>query len=136
MSVRSWRERAKTGRVMEPRKEYHCGHKDLVWSKNSCGLAHVVFQEPSEAFTALDRACTLCVWADRRKEEPIALALMIPLVMKMRHILRQHMVERRFSKQDQPRQALLLDGSYPPLRVGVQIRRPRRQWDPRDPGRV
>jgi hypothetical protein len=42
---------------------------------------------------ALDRACTLCVWADRRKEKRIALALMIPLMMKMRHILCQRMAK-------------------------------------------
>jgi hypothetical protein len=29
MGVRSWRAREKTGRVMEPRKEYRCGHKDI-----------------------------------------------------------------------------------------------------------
>src|SRR5262245_66518609 len=46
------------------------------------------------------------------------------------------MAERRFPKEDQPRQALLLDGSYPALRVGIQIWRPRRQWHPRDPGCV
>jgi hypothetical protein len=66
---------------------------DAVGSKNSCGLARVVFQEPPESFTALDRACTLCGWADHMEEEHIALALMIPLVMKMRHVLRQRMVE-------------------------------------------
>ena len=65
----------------------------LLLDKNSCGLVRVVLQEPPEPFTALDRACTLCVWADRRKEEHIVLALMIPLVMKMRHILHQHMAE-------------------------------------------
>ena len=32
---------------------------DLVWSKNSCGFIHVVFQESPEPFTALNRACTL-----------------------------------------------------------------------------
>ena len=42
---------------------------------------------------ALDRVCTLCVRADRRKEERIALALMIPLMMKMRHILCQRMAK-------------------------------------------
>ena len=55
-----------------------------VWSKNSCGFARVVFQEPPEPFTTLNRACTLCVLADRRKEQHVALALMIPLVMIMR----------------------------------------------------
>jgi len=61
--------------------------------KNSCGLARVVFQEPPEPFMALDRACTLWVWANRRKEERIALALMIPLMMKMRYILCQRMAQ-------------------------------------------
>src|SRR6266568_5309989 len=55
---------------------------------------------------------------------------------EMRHILRQRMAERRFPKQDQSRQALLFDGSHPALRVGVEIRRPWRQRDPRDPSRV
>src|SRR5215510_10068327 len=53
----------------------------------------VVFQEPSKPFTAVDQACTLCVWTDSRKEERIALPLMIPLMMKMRHILRQRMAQ-------------------------------------------
>ena len=65
----------------------------ILLDKNSCGLARVVLQEPPESFTALDRACTLCVWADHREEEHITLALMIPLVMKMRYVLRQRMVE-------------------------------------------
>ena len=64
-----------------------------VGSKNSCGLARVVFQEPTEPFAALDGACTLCVWADHREEEHIALALMMPFVMNMCYILRQHMAE-------------------------------------------
>jgi hypothetical protein len=42
--------------------------------------------------------------ADWRKEQDVALALMIPLVMKMRHILRQRMAERRFAKQDDARE--------------------------------
>jgi len=94
-----------------------------VWSKNSCGFARVVFQEPPEPFTTLHRALALCVLADRRKEQNIALALMIPLVMKMRDILPQRMAERRFPKQDQPREALLFDRSDPPLRVGVGLHR-------------
>jgi hypothetical protein len=39
---------------------------------------------------------------DRRKEQHVALALMIALMMKMRYILRQRMAERRFPKEDQP----------------------------------
>ena len=71
-----------TQRIMEP-----------VWSKNSCGFARGVFQEPPEPFTTLHRALTGCVLTDRRKEQHVALALVIPLVMKMRHIVRQRMAE-------------------------------------------
>ena len=67
------------------------GH--VVWSKNSCGFARVVFQEPSEPFTTLHQALTLCVVADRRKEEHVVLALMMSLVMKRLHILRQRLTE-------------------------------------------
>src|SRR5438093_9361553 len=61
---------------------------------------------------------------------------MIPLVMKMRSILRQRMAERRFPTQDQSRQALLFDGAHPALRVGVQMRRPRWQGHPLDAGLI
>ena len=60
---------------------------DPVWSKNSCGFARIVFQEPPEPFTALNRAFALWVLADHRKEQHVALALMIPLVMIMVHVL-------------------------------------------------
>src|SRR6266571_5250183 len=107
-----------------------------VGSKNSCSFARVVFQESPKPFATLHRALALCILAGRRKEQDIALALMIPLVMKMRHILRQRMVERRFPKEDQPRETFLLDRPHPAFRVGVQIRRPWRQWHPRHPSRV
>src|SRR2546426_3864896 len=95
---------------------YHRG----VGSKNSCGVMLVVFQKPTEPFTTLNGTCTRCVFADRRKEEYVALALMIPLVMKMLHVLRQRMAERRFPKEDEPRETLLLDRAHPTFRVGVQ----------------
>src|SRR2546426_258852 len=100
---------------LSPMHPHHCP----VWSKNSCGFARVVFQEPPEPFMTPHRAFTCCVLADRRKEQDIALALMIPLVMKMCDILRQRMTERGFPKQDKPRQTFLLDGSHPAFRVGV-----------------
>src|SRR5205807_9025191 len=111
---------------------WQCRADDLnvhtsICELHPCGFARVVFQEPSEPFTTLNGTCTRCVWANRRKEEHVALALMIPLVMKMLHVLRQHMAKRGFPKQDEPRQALFLDRSDPPLRVGVEIRRPWRQ---------
>src|SRR5262245_3138493 len=61
---------------------------------------------------------------------------MIALMMIVLHVFMERMAERRFPKQDQPRQTLLLDRPHPALRVGVEIRRPWRQWDPRDPSRV
>src|SRR6266851_6134575 len=107
-----------------------------VWSKNSCGFAQIVFQQPPKPFTTLHWAFALWILVDCRKEQSVALALMIPLVMIMRYVLRQHMAERRFPKQHQPRQTLFFDRSHPPLRVGVEIRRPRRQWHTRHPGCV
>ena len=44
---------------------------------------------------------------------------MIPLVMTMRHILRQRMAERRFPKEDHPRETLLFDGSAIPHHAHV-----------------
>ena len=70
-----------------------CSRGEVVWSKNSCGFTRVVFQKSPKPFTTLNGTLTRRVWADRRKEQDIALALMIPLVMKMRHILRQRMAE-------------------------------------------
>src|SRR5499426_2626302 len=98
-----------------------------VWSKNSCGLVRVVFQESAEPLTTLNRTFTLTSLAGQRKEQDIPLALMIALVMIRLHILLERMPERAFPKQDQPRQALLLHRAYPALRIGVEIRRPRRQ---------
>jgi len=50
----------------------------------------------------LNGTCTFCVVADWRKEEHVALALMIPFMVKMLHMLRQRIVERRFPKEDHP----------------------------------
>src|SRR5262249_20692848 len=111
-------------------------HGYVVGSKNSCGFTLVVFEEDPKPFTTPNQACALCVPADRRKEQHIALALMISLVMKMGHVLCQRMLERRFPKQNEPRETLLLDRPHPALRIGVQIWRPRRQGHPRDPGGV
>ena len=72
------------------------GH--IVWSKNSCGFTLVVFEEAPKPFATPNRACTCCVVADRRKEQDVALALMIALVMIVLHIVRQCMAKRRFPK--------------------------------------
>src|SRR5262249_39031757 len=61
----------------------------------------------------------------------IAFALVRALVMKMLHIFRQRMAERRFPKEDQPRETLLFNRSYPPLRIRIEVWRPRRERHPR-----
>src|SRR5258706_6653544 len=53
------------------------GH-DVVGSKNSCGFVCVVFQEPPEPFTTLNRTCIFWVLAHCRKEQYVALALTMP----------------------------------------------------------
>jgi hypothetical protein len=64
--------------------------------KNLCGLARVVFQEPPKPFATLHGACTLGVLADRRKEQHVTLALVIPLMMKMRHVgVTQRFLQKR-----------------------------------------
>ena len=60
-------------------------------SENLGSRALVVFEEASKPFTTPHRACTLWVLTDRRKEEHVALALMIPLAMVMLHILMEGM---------------------------------------------
>src|SRR5262249_37653776 len=91
----------------------------LVWSKNSCGLALVVFQQPTKPLMTLPRACTYRVLADRRKEQDIALALMIALVMIMLHVFMERMPQGAFAEQHHAGQRFVFDRSYPPLRVGI-----------------
>jgi hypothetical protein len=59
--------------------------------ENSCGISLIVFEQPAKPFTTLQRAISFAFWARRRKEQDIALALMIALLMVMAHILVEHM---------------------------------------------
>jgi hypothetical protein len=68
-----------------------------VWSKNSCGFALVVFEEASKPFTIPNRAFMFWVLADSRKEEHVALALMISLMMIMLHVLLEGVTQGCFS---------------------------------------
>ena len=93
----------------------------------------VIFEQPAKPFTTLDQAISVALWSGWRKEQDIALALMISLMMKMLYILCQCIAERRFSEQDQLRQTLLLDRSHPALCIGIQIGTPGRQRYPLHP---
>src|SRR5882724_4848930 len=53
--------------------------------------------------------------------------------MVMVYILAEHMPEGALAKEDHPGQRFVFDRADPALGIGIQIRRPRRQWDPRDP---
>jgi len=64
-----------------------------------------------------------CARADSRKEQDIPFPLMSSLVMIMFYVLIERTTQGCFSKQDQACETLLLDGSDPSLRIGVQIRR-------------
>ena len=61
--------------------------------------------------------------ADSRKEPNIAFPLMISLVVIMFDVLMKRPRQGSLSKQDHTRETLLLDGSDPPLRVGIQVGR-------------
>jgi hypothetical protein len=71
----------------------------------------------------MNGACTPFAYPGRRKEQDIPLALMVPLVMIVFHIFVERMPQRRFPKQDQPRQTFLCDRAHPPFRVGVGLHR-------------
>src|SRR5919198_4346580 len=65
----------------------------ILLNKNSCGFTRVIFQKSPKPFTTLHGTLMRRVWADRRKEQHIPLALMIALVMKMLYVLCQRMAE-------------------------------------------
>src|SRR5262245_6169058 len=107
----------------------------LVASTPSCRVAAVILEESTKSFIALDGPLTLRA-PGRRHENAIPLALVGALRMIMRHVFRERVSQGAFTKQDQLGQRFLFDRSYPPLRIGIQIGRPRRQRHTRDPGRV
>ena len=60
-----------------------------VWSKNSCGLSVLKFQEATEALASLDVPCPftdpiLGLW----KQDHVALAWVISLRVEMIHVIR------------------------------------------------
>src|SRR5437016_5260785 len=83
--------------VVQPQGRH--GQYNPVWSKNSCGLSLVVFEQATKPFTRLNRAVIPALWPGLWKEQPIALALMIALLVVMVHILVEHMPQRAFAEQ-------------------------------------
>src|SRR4029450_6962641 len=91
--------------------------------QKSCGLTFVVFEETSKPFATPKWAYLFRVPADSRKEQDIPFPLMISLVVIMFYVLIKRPRQGSLSKQDHTRETLLLDGSAPPLRVGIQVGR-------------
>jgi hypothetical protein len=51
-------------------------------------------------------------------------------------VFRECMAEGTFTNQDEPRERFLLHGADPALGVGVEIRRPWRQWHSLHPSHI
>ena len=73
-----------------------------VWSKNSCGLSLVVFEQATKPFTILNQAVIPALWPGLWQEQHIALALMIALLVVMVHILVEHVPQGVFAEQHHP----------------------------------
>jgi hypothetical protein len=87
-----------------------------------CRFPLVVLQQASQSFST-PHCSHLPPWLrPGRKQDPIVFALMVALLVVMYDISLQRSPQRRFSKQDQPRQTFFFDRPYPAFRVRVQIR--------------
>lgn len=67
--------------------------EDGVWPKYLCGLAVVVFQEPTEPLSALDWPFTIIGRLPGTKRNHIAESLMTPFLVVMLNVLAQHMTQ-------------------------------------------
>ena len=92
----------------------------------------VIVQEPAQSLAAPDRSRALSI-AFSRKQQDVALPLVIPLGMVMVEIVAQCPAQRALAEEDHFGQALLLDRPDPALGIGVQVRAARRQCERFDP---
>lgn len=89
-------------------------------------LAMIVAQKPTQSLAAANRPLAAAARVPR-KQQDVALPLMIPLGMDMIDVFAQRPPQGALAEQDHLRQALLLDRSDPALRVGIQVRAACRQ---------
>jgi len=87
-----------------------------------CRFPLVVLQQAPQSFSTPHCSHRPPCLRPRRKQDPIVFALMVALLVVMYDILLQRSPQRRFSKEDQPRQTFFFDRPHPAFRVGVQIR--------------
>jgi hypothetical protein len=87
-----------------------------------CRFPLVVLQQTSQSLSTPPCSFVPSCFRPRREQDPVVLALVIALLVVMYEILQQCLPQRRFSKQDQPRQTFFFDRSHPAFRIRVQIR--------------
>ncbi len=87
-----------------------------------CRFPLVVLQQAPQSFSTPHCSHVPPCLRPRRKQDPIVFALMVALLVVMYDVLLQRSPQRRFSKQDQPRQTFFFDRPHPAFRIRVQIR--------------
>ena len=105
---------------------YPYGQKTDPTDAPSRRLTMIVAQEPTQSLAAPHGSLALLIRVPR-KQQDVALPLVVPLGMEMIDIIAQRPPQRALAEQDHLRQALLLDRSDPALRVGIQVRAACRQ---------
>ena len=94
----------------------------------------IIAQKPTQSLAAPHWPLALPI-RHPRKQQDVALPLMIPLGMEMVEIVAQCPPQRALAEEDHFGQALLLDRPDPALRIGIQVRTARRQRERFDPRR-
>ena len=92
-----------------------------------CRFPLVILQQAAQSFSTPHCSPVPSCLRLRRKQDPVVFALMVALLVVMYEILLQRSPQRRFSKQDQPRQTFFFDRPHPAFCVRVQIRASRWQ---------
>ena len=92
----------------------------------------IVAQKPAQSLAAPHWTLAVAVRIPR-KQQNIALPLVIPLDMEMLDIVAQRSPQRALAEEDHLGQALLLDRPHPALCVGIQVRAACRQRERCDP---
>jgi hypothetical protein len=78
----------------------------------------VIAQEPAQSLTAPHRSFALPI-VYPRKQQDVALPLMIPLGMEMVDEVAQRPPQRALAEEDRFGQALFLDRPHPAFRIGI-----------------
>ena len=81
----------------------------------------MVAQEPAQSLATLQRSLAVPI-RGARKQQDVALALVVPFGVEMIDIVAQRPPQGALAEQDHLRQALLLDRPHPGPCVGIQVR--------------